>query len=701
MNFRKLHRHLLLGCIASGMYWTANAQQVVFDWAKQLSGMAQDEYASGNAIVLDKNRNVYTAGSFSGNVDFDPGTATHYMNSAGGFYFNAFVSKVDAQGNFLWAKQLGGISGTEAYSIALDQDNNIYTTGYFQDTADFDPGSGVYKLGTGAADGSVFISKLDSAGNFVWAKKIGDGSWDAGSSLTTDESGNLYISGQFDGTVDFDPGAGVSNLTAVGSNDVFILKLTNAGNFVWARQLGGVNGSIENKSITVDKAGNVYSTGTFSGTLDFDPGTGTASLASSGWGSIYISKLTKDGNYAFAKKIGGQYSSCGNAIKVDKHNNIYTAGYFSNTVDFDPGPGVSNLMASGSGIDFDVFISKLDSAGNYLWAKKLGGTDFEDCKSLSLDANGNVYTTGYFSGTADFDPGTNNYPLTSLGSDIYISKLDSAGNFEWAKQTGRALGVDNSGLGRGISVDAGSNIYTTGDFTYTMDFDPGTGTTIMDAGIIYSNDAFIHKMMCTDTTSSSLQVAIDSCGSYTINGFTYTQSGTYIQRIPNAASCDSTITLHLTITNNMHIQIAANNLVLQANNTYTSYQWLLNGIAISGATNSTYSVTQNGNYSLVASNTTGCSDTSNVLTIGNVTGINNVASLANSIHIYPNPAHDLIWINAPIKINLKLTSIEGKLLRQSFGTNNIRIDGLSTGMYFLHILDVSGNALKVERIIKD
>lgn len=701
MNLRKIRKYLLLGCVATGMFGHAGAQQVVLDWAKQLSGYSQDEYATGNGIALDQNRNVYTAGSFSGSVDFDPGLPTAFMTSAGGIYFNAYVSKVDAQGNFLWAKQLGGVSGTEAYGIALDRLGNVYTTGYFQDTADFDPGPAVYKLETGAFDGSIFISKLDSAGNFVWAKKIGNGSWDAGSSLATDDQGNIYVSGQFDGTVDFDPGTGVTNLTAIGDNDVFIVKLNTDGNFLWAKQLGGLNGTIENRSITIDRLGYIYSTGTFSGTLDFDPDAGTANLTSSGWGSIYISKLTKDGNYVFAKKIGGQYSSVGNAIKVDNHSNIYTAGFFSSTVDFDPGAGVANLTSSGSGIDFDVFVLKLDSLGNYSWARKLGGTSFEDCKGMDIDARGNVYTTGYFSGTADFDPGTASYPLTSIGSDIYISKLDSSGNFVWAKQTGRTLTAENTGLGRGIAVDAGSNIYTTGGFVADMDFDPDAGLAVMHAGAIYSDDAFIHKMMCIDTTSSALNVAIDSCVTYTLNGFTYTHSGTYIQRIPNSVGCDSIITLNLTISNSFTVHISVNNSVLQADAAYAGYQWLLNGSPIAGATGSTYTATQNGNYALVATNALGCTDTSNVLAIGDGTSIDGSKAMANSISIYPNPAHDVVFIKAPVATTVVLTSVEGKQLRQSSGTNTIRIDGLSKGIYFLRILDRSGNLLKVERITKD
>ena len=362
-----------LACLSSRAF----AQEVVFDWARQLSGVFADEAGVGNGITIDGNRNTYTVGSFSGNIDFDPGSSAYYLSSSGGIYFNAFVSKLDAQGHFVWAKKMGGTSGTEGNAIAIDGNSNIYTTGYFQATADFNPDTAVaYNLSIPGTDAAIFVSKLDSAGNFVWAKQIGDGGWDVGASIATDAAGSVYVSGQFDGSVDFDPGPGTTTLTAVGANDVFIVKLDANGALVWAKQLGGTNGSIENKAITIDKRGNVITTGTFSGTLDFNPGAAAQNLTSSGWGSIYISKLNSDGNFLFAKKIGGANTSSGNAIALDHNDNIITAGFFSSTVDFDPGPGVNNLTTSGGGFDFDVFINKLDSTGNYIWAKQLGGTSF-------------------------------------------------------------------------------------------------------------------------------------------------------------------------------------------------------------------------------------------------------------------------------------------------------------------------------------
>jgi len=139
-----------------------------------------------------------------------------------------------------WAKSMGGTNLEESVSIAVDDSGNIYTTGYFQGTTDFDPGLGTFNL-TSAGVQDIFISKLDASGNFVWAKSIGEISTDIGYSIAIDVSGNVYTAGYFYGTADFDPGAGTFNLTSAGGQDIFISKLDASGNFVWAKSMGGIS----------------------------------------------------------------------------------------------------------------------------------------------------------------------------------------------------------------------------------------------------------------------------------------------------------------------------------------------------------------------------------------------------------------------------------------------------------------------------
>jgi len=222
-------------------------------------------------------------------VDFDPGSGTFNLTSAG--EADIFISKLDSSGNFVWAKQLGGTSIDIGYSIAVDVSGNVYTTGFFYGTADFDPGPGTFNL-TSAGYFNIFISKLDASGNFVWAKKLGGPSNNRGNSIAVDASGNVYTTGYFRGTVDFDPGSGTFNLTSAGNSDIFISKLDASGNFAWAKKLGGTSIDI-GYSIAVDVSGNVYTTGSFEGTADFDPGSGTFNLTSAGSADIFVHKMSQ------------------------------------------------------------------------------------------------------------------------------------------------------------------------------------------------------------------------------------------------------------------------------------------------------------------------------------------------------------------------------------------------------------------------
>lgn len=174
-------------------------------------------------------------------------------------------------------------------------------------------------------------------------------------------------------------------------------------------------------AVTVDASGNVFTTGFFNGTVDFDPGTGTFNLTSAGFDDIFISKLDSSGNFIWAKQIGNTLNDYSYSIALDSAVNIYTTGYFRGTTDFDPGPGIHNLTVVGGS---DIFICKLDSSGNFIWANGFGSTDYDLGYSIALDAGANVYSTGYFLLTADFDPGPGSYNMTSAGmTDVFILKL--------------------------------------------------------------------------------------------------------------------------------------------------------------------------------------------------------------------------------------------------------------------------------------
>jgi len=203
-----------------------------FEWAKAFGGTGSD---NGASIITDPAGNVYTTGYFHGTVDFNPSpTETYNLTAIGS---STFITKFDVNGNFIWAKHFESTDGNFPTSIALDNNNNIYTTGHFYGTVDFHPDSGIFNL-TSAGQGDIYISKLDTNGNFIAAIRLGSTSTDIVNAICLDASNNMYIIGQFEGTVDFDPGSGVQNLTSTGNYpDIFILKLNDSGGFFWVKKL--------------------------------------------------------------------------------------------------------------------------------------------------------------------------------------------------------------------------------------------------------------------------------------------------------------------------------------------------------------------------------------------------------------------------------------------------------------------------------
>jgi len=359
--------------------------------------------------------------------------------------------------------------------------------------------------------------------NFDWAKRIGSTSIDHGHAIASDAAGNVYTTGYFEGTVDFDPGPGVFNINSLGSYNVFISKIDASGNFVWARSMGGDYFG-EGISIVADNAGNVFTTGTFWSAMDFDPGPGVFSLTSNGNHDIFVSKLDPSGNFMWAKQIGGTTFDQSRSIKVDGSGNIFLTGAFTGSVDFDPGPGVFNINAfSGSGY-LDIFISKLDGSGNFVWAKQLGGIFGDAGCAIDIDISGNIYSTGWFQGTCDFDPGPSTFTLSTNNRSSFVCKLDASGNFVWAKQ----LYASNACSGAAIDVDALGNIYSTGMFQGTIDMDPGITTfNLISFG---GRDIFVSKLDASGnfiwgnkiggaSDEEGWSIAVDASGSVFTTGY--------------------------------------------------------------------------------------------------------------------------------------------------------------------------------------
>ncbi len=422
-----------------------------FIWAKSFGGSGYYDsignmypaVSIGYSVQADIQGNVYSTGSFVGDIDFDPNSGIMLLSSLS--VPNIFVSKLDANGNLVWAKQMGEhTSGDEAYALALDNAGFVYTTGVFSDTADFDPGPSAYSLISGAYN-QAFISKLDTSGNFIWAKKIGGTTPNdqaSGLSLAVHPNGDILVSGKFKGSADFDPGAGVFNLSSNGNFDFFLSRLDTNGDILWAKSIGGAGGDFCYSAV-LDLAGNAYVTGSFKGQVDFDPSTDTAFLTS-GYTTTqdaFLMKLNAAGNFLWAIQMGGAGNESGNSLCIHSAASIFLTGYYGGIADFDPGPEIHNLVASGGA---DAFIMKLNQytmilpitlihfSGHEVQAGNLLKWDTEnefnaDYIEIQKSKDGRAFSTiGVMECTLYMPSGSNYYfvdPNTHLGMNYYRLKM--------------------------------------------------------------------------------------------------------------------------------------------------------------------------------------------------------------------------------------------------------------------------------------
>ncbi len=328
-----------------------------FVWAASMGGPSPD---ISEGVISDASGNLYTTGYFQGVSDFDPSAATYTLSSTGTSY-NMFVSKLDAAGNFAWAKRMGGNGQTMPSGITIDAAGNTYLTGGFSYTTDLDPGPAIYSF---TSSGGSFIEKLDVSGNFIWAKSLGGA---GGGAICMDAAGDICMTGRFANVVDFDPSVSTATLDAQGASRGFIAKYDANGNYIFAEGLFGSNTTAAN-SITTDASNNIYLTGYLAGSCDMDPGTGSYSLTATAINDIFALKLNSSGNFVWAVSMVGSLSyNSGNGISVTPSGDIFIGGSFTYTVDFDPGAGTVNLTSNGSSTS-DAFILKLNGLSTSLRA---------------------------------------------------------------------------------------------------------------------------------------------------------------------------------------------------------------------------------------------------------------------------------------------------------------------------------------------
>ncbi|MCX2739068.1 SBBP repeat-containing protein [Pontibacter anaerobius] len=439
----------------------------------------------GRGIATDHSGNVYVTGSFRVSITFGNTTLTTEGDQ------DIFLAKYNASGELQWVNQAGGDDIDAGEDMAVDEAGNIYVTGIFSSTATFGD-----KSLTSTQSVNVFLAKYDAAGSVQWVKQrdgysnnavavdasgnsyitgnkslakydaTGELQWNkemnninlgggtnnqGGIDIALDDSGNAYVAGLYAGPAAF----GSTTLNTYGSYDAFVAKYSPDGSVLWARRAGGTKDDRAH-GISVDASGNAYVVGFFQEKSSF----GNSSLTSSGVYDAFLVKYNTSGTAQWSQNPKGLVQEgVGNSTVVDDYGNVYVTGTFMGSASF----GDHDEVVGGGQ---DIFIAKYSAAGALLWVQRAGGPESDYVRSLALDKSGNVYITGYFSGSASFGDTT----ITVLNKEMwsisaFIAKYDAWGNVQWVRQYG---GTKISAAGMSITLDDDDNLYLAGMFTGTI-----------------------------------------------------------------------------------------------------------------------------------------------------------------------------------------------------------------------------------------
>ena len=401
-------------------------------------------------VAIDSSDNIYITGTSQGANLFG-------KNVTSGTTDDIFVAKLNSSGVVQWVYAAGGTGRDRGRKIALDSSGNIYVTGYYWSTVDFGGGNV-----TSNGNWDAFLLKLNSSGTFQWVKSYGSNYNDLGRDVAIDSNDNIYMLGNYRGTVDF--GGGDENGAVNG--DIFLVKFNSSGVFQWV-YTAGASAADDSRALALDSNDNPYITGSFSGTVDFGGGNITAANTD----DLFILKLNSSGAYQNIYTSNIFTTQKGKGLAVDSSGNIYATGTFSGTVDF----GGGNITTSGN----DIYLLKLNSSLAFQWVKRFARDDGATGQALGLavavDDDGNVYSVGQIAG--NYNLGGQNV-VSGGNNDAYIVKYDSSGTFQWSKTFGGGSPMDAYDKAQDIVIDSNDFIITAGRISGNTNFSTVGGNTI-------------------------------------------------------------------------------------------------------------------------------------------------------------------------------------------------------------------------------
>lgn len=679
------------------------------EWGTYYGGTGFD---LGTVLACDFAGNVFLTGAswLSANIAT---TGSHQSVSGGDF--DAFFAKFDADGNRIWATFFGGSGADYSMGLVCDNNNRIYISGTTSSSGSMStPGSHQPVYG-GATDN--YLARFDSSGVLMWSTYYGSNASESGGICTVDEDGHVYLAGYTAGNNNIASG-GHQNTNGGGINDAYLVKFDTMGTRIWATYYGGSEHD-EANGIACDLLGNVYLSGNTNSPNDI----ATAGSHQPTIGGLYDNFLVKfdaGGNRQWATYYGGplnEFNGYMRTVVADKAGNVYICGQTQSTTGIATAGSHQNVLSG----NYDAYLAKFDGAGQRDWGTYFGGPLEDNGGAIAIDFSGNIFWSGYTSSssgivTADAHQATFGGGLR----DAYLARFTNAGVQEY----GTYYGGSDLDEGYAVGFDHVGNAYISGGTNSPNGIaTPNSFSTVFGGGI-----AVYLAKFCTSVAATEISGPDTLCANSTATFFAAPLSGAteYIWDIPagwSGSSDSASITVQTdgtggTVTvrvvrcdtsapQNLQVHVwpsvaavvVNNNNVLSTQNTHDAYQWLQNGAVIPGATSATYTVTENGSYSVAVINSPDCTDTSALIDITGLS-VGTVNGSGVNIAIYPNPSEGKVYIRTDIEYTVSVLSIDGKVHIERSSAKVLDLDQLSSGLYLLEFRNKDGKLLAVRKVTR-
>ncbi len=686
-----------------------------------------------NSVKTDKSGNVYIAGFTSAPNNI--ATTGSFQTAVSGMG-DAYLAKFSSAGARLWATYYGGTGqeglGNPGYSIVCDTLDNVYLAAASPSSITSIVTAGSHQTTYGGGSFDVFLVKFNGEGIRQWATYYGGTGSDMVSKFGLASDGEyIYMSGTTESaTAIATPGSHKDTIS--GRTDLFLVKFNASGVRQWATYYGGLKNEVSIASIACDRAGNIYMTGATTSVENIaTPGSHqpTSPYITTGVQDAFIVKFDAQGERKWGTYYGGEKQDVATGVACDDSMNVIITGTTSST---------GNIASAGAYQDtcngtLDIFITKFDSAGVRKWSTYYGGEGRDNSGGIDCGANGKIFIAGTTTSTtaiATADGYQTDYRgkisrLLPDGGDGLMTVFNASGEKEWSTYYG---GPDID-FTYGIVYDKRGYVYVCGNtLSDTGIATPGSYQDTLPGVMptMISLQSFVAKF-CYELPEPAISgddtVYCRNTQTYHVTG---SDDASYIWELPSGWSGASTsesiiatsgteggtikvwaIRCNDTVTSQFDVHVVSkdpavitiNGFELGTVVPYDSYQWFLNGQPISGATQSTYNVTQNGDYTVATADAGGCTDTSDIYTVTNVS-IHTAEGPEASVFIYPNPAQKKVYIQSPIAVQITISNPEGKLMVRDKACTEVDISMFPAGIYVMTISDKDGHLLKREKLIK-